>query len=698
MNAGAIKPRLRSDLIHRRIRMGKRWMWVVKDPISRSLFHFDDREHSLLCRADGTRTLRDLIESAKAIYQSQVVAPEPILAFIADANQKALLTSGFKNMASKAGSPAKTVNVLSVRFPGIDPTALLNRFAGPINAITSPTAVAVMVASWIGGSVIAITRWGDLMRDLATAASRIENAWILLVAIATMKIVHEVGHAIACRRFGARCSEIGVLVLFGIPCLYADVSDAWLIAKPWKRMLVSAAGMIAELTIAAIAAIVWTFTLDGTLRDLCVGVMVVGSVSTVLFNGNPLLRYDGYYILSDWVGVPNLAARSRAMLQSIFRSTENADTGVSIMTKTGLISYALASTAYRWFVLALIVSIIYTAAQSAGLTSLFLVIVGCFAAVRLARVATTSIQTQKPSRRFAWAKPAATFAGIVLLLLVPLPRRATGPAVIVAADSTDVIVTHGGTIQNVLLRSDDVIAGDAIVELDNASLEQSRLQLQTRLDRLTAILQSVRNRRGSDHAAADHIPTLTQAIEETHHQIQLIDDELDETIVRATTCGKWYPKRLAAEVNADDRQATFYSGNAIAPINRGAVLTPGTKLGVIGSPTAREATVYLDQSDITDIHVGDRVTLAMADRPRSTVTGRVIQTFGSPVDPPAPLSQAGLIRPTSIDGQVAPLYTVQIEIDPLPNPPPVQTLVTAQIQIEPISLWKRIHNFIGRSF
>lgn len=695
MSVNTTKPRFRSDLIHRRIRMGKRWMWVIKDPISRSLFHFDEQEHSLLCKADGTRTIGDLIDSARTIYSSQVVAPEPIVAFIADANQKSLFASGFPRQSNEVSSPTK-LNWLSIRLPGIDPTPLLDRWARPITWVTSPPAIVTMAAIGIWGAIIAVTRWGDLMRDLAIAAGRIENTWVLIVAIAALKVVHELGHAIACRRFGANCGEIGVMMLFGVPCLYADVSDAWLIARPWKRILVSAAGMIAELTVAAVAAIVWTYTIDGTVRDVCVGLMVVGSLSTVLFNGNPLLRYDGYYILSDFVGIPNLASRSRAMLRSVFGTTDIPD--ASPAAKTGLVVYAIASTAYRWLVLALIVSVLYAAAKSAGLTNLFLIVFGFSVVARILRGATSWYQARTNSGRFTWIARGVSFAAIVFLLFIPLPRRVAGPAVIAAADQTDVVVTRGGAIRNVRLRGDAVVEGDAIVELENTSLEQSRLQLQTRLDRLSATLQSVRSGRGGDDARADRIPTLTQAIEETEHQIQLIEDELAETIVRASAGGKWYPQWLAAAIDSDDRRAHFYSGNAIAPINRGAVLEPGTKIGVIGSPTAREATVYLNQSDITNVHVGDRVTLAMADRPKGTVTGQVIEAFGSPVDPPTFLSQAGRFRATSIDGQAAPLYPVKIQIDPLASPPPVQTLVTALVQVKPISLWKRINQFVGGSF
>lgn len=687
----AAKPCLRNDLIHRRIRMGRQWMWVVKDPISRVLYHFDEHEHSLLCKVDGTRTIRDLIESARTIYPSQIVAPEPIVTFIADANQKSLLAGGFPRPSAEINSPTK-LNWLSIRFPGVDPTSLLNRFSKPIAWVTSPIAIATMAGWWICGAIIAVTRGGDLMRDLATAAGRIENAWVLLVAIAAMKIVHELGHAIACRRLGARCGEIGVLLLFGVPCLYADVSDAWMIAKPWKRILVSAAGMIAELTVAAIAAIVWTFTIDGTVRDVCVGLMVVGSVSTIVFNGNPLLRYDGYYILSDVVGIPNLAARSRSMLRHAFGSNDTPD--ASPATKTGLIAYAIASTAYRWFVVALIVSVLFAAASSAGLAGLFVMVFAVVAAVGIIRRLTLWAK----NRGRSWVTAAVSLAAIIALIFTPLPRSISGPAMIVPADPTDIVVSRAGVVQVVRLAASTLHAGEPIVQLHNEDLSQTRMRLQTRLDRLSASLRSTRNRRSTHDDASNQIPTLVQSIAETQGQLDLIDDELAETTIHATADGKWFPESRSSEPVNDDRQHQFYSGNPIAPANIGAYLEPGTKLGTIASPSERRGTVYLDQSDIVDVRIGDAVTLRMADRPRGTVTGRVIEVSASPIDPPSPLLQSGRIRPTEIDGQSAPFYAVQIQLAPTNPPPPVQAMVTAQVRIAPMSIWQRTKKFAGNSF
>ena len=707
MNRVMGKPGLRSDLIHKRIRMGKRWMWVVKDPLSRSLYHFDENEHTLLCKADGSRTLAELIDEARTIYSAQVVAPEVIASFFIDAQSKSLLAKSLLagNLNRKNVSAGKrSTNPMSVKLPGIDPTYLLDRIRRPIGWVTSPIAMMVIAIAMVCSLVITVSRWDDFASDFTTAATRTENAWILLVTIAAMKIIHELGHAMACLRFGAKCGEIGILFLFGVPCLYADVSQAWLIAKPWKRMLVSAAGMIAELTIASLAVIAWTWTIDGVFRDICVAVVVVGSVSTVLLNGNPLLRYDGYYILSDAIGVPNLAGRSQAMLQSTMpnafglESVDAADTEASIATKLGLLGYAIASGTYRFFVISLLIAIIYSASVSIGLGSLFIVMLGLAAMGRLIRTTRSWNRLRHRSQGSAWIVAGATTFVIFIVMACPLPRRVTGPAIITAADHVDVVVSQGGSVRRISLASDVVTAGDTIIELDNPSLDQTKLTIQAKHDRLTAKLQAIRSQRSDVGVASIQIPSLKKAIEEAEEQKRLIDNEINKTTVRASSNGRFFASLQPPRQASDRLEARFWQINPMAAANVGAHLEPGTRLGMIGDASAREATVYLQQHDIANVRVGNDVTFRFADRPRNSVVGRVVEVSASPSIPPEGLQRSGRFRPTTIDSQPTPLYPARVRLNDDDTPPPVHCLVTCQVHVQPQSLWQRCQTFLANSF
>ncbi len=135
-----------------------------------------------------------------------------------------------------------------------------------------------------------------------------------MLALAVVKVLHELGHALTCKHFGGDCHEIGVLLLFFTPCLYCNVSDAWLFPGKWPRIAVSAAGIAVEVFLAAIATFLWWFSIPGVFNTLCLNIMIVCSLNTLLINGNPLLRYDGYYVLADLLDVPNLGQQSRWLL------------------------------------------------------------------------------------------------------------------------------------------------------------------------------------------------------------------------------------------------------------------------------------------------------------------------------------------------------------------------------------------------
>src|SRR5262249_54993159 len=126
---------------------------------------------------------------------------------------------------------------------------------------------------------------------------------------------HELGHAITCKRFGGECNRMGIMLLVFTPALCCDVSDAWTFRERWKRIAVSAAGVTVELVLAALATLVWSVTQSGWVNALALNVIFVCSVSTLLINGNPLLRYDGYYVLADWLGTPNLQQQASTTLR-----------------------------------------------------------------------------------------------------------------------------------------------------------------------------------------------------------------------------------------------------------------------------------------------------------------------------------------------------------------------------------------------
>ena len=147
----------------------------------------------------------------------------------------------------------------------------------------------------------------------------LQNAFLLWVTFVVTKVLHEFGHGFACKHYKGECHSMGVLLLLFTPCFYCDVTDSWMLKNKWQRMTIAAAGMYVELFLASIATFLWWNSSPGLFHHLCFSVMLISSVSTVIFNINPLLRYDGYYIMSDWLEIPNLRTKSSRLFSESLR-------------------------------------------------------------------------------------------------------------------------------------------------------------------------------------------------------------------------------------------------------------------------------------------------------------------------------------------------------------------------------------------
>ncbi len=178
--------------------------------------------------------------------------------------------------------------------------------------------------------------------------------WIWLgLTMAAVKVCHEFGHGLSCKKFGGECHEMGFMMLVFTPCLYCNVSDSWMLPNKWQRVFIGAAGMYVELILASIATFLWWFSEDDSMfKFLCLSVMFICSVSTVVFNGNPLLRFDGYYIIMDILEIPTSAKGNRnseAMVsESLFGARVAGQPFLPQRNRFLFAVYTVASFIYRW--------------------------------------------------------------------------------------------------------------------------------------------------------------------------------------------------------------------------------------------------------------------------------------------------------------------------------------------------------------
>ena len=318
---------LRHDLQVSRHVMRGEVTYILRDPVSFDTHAFSVADYRVLVALDGVRTLGEAFELLCARGDCQADHEEAYYRFVLDLHRSGLLSLPISDekqlqMRHERKRSARRKSLLMaplyLRIPVWNPDAFLARTAHLAAPLFTRAAFAVWCAlALVCGTVLA-HRWDQLAEQLPglLAPEQLMSMWFLLAA---MKVVHEFGHGYAVRSFGGTVPEMGVSLIMLTPCAYVDASASWAFPSRLRRIVVCLAGMYFESWIAAAALAVWCFTDAGALHSVAYQTMVLASVTTVGFNINPLLRYDGYFILSDLLQVPNLRQAANEQGQGLLR-------------------------------------------------------------------------------------------------------------------------------------------------------------------------------------------------------------------------------------------------------------------------------------------------------------------------------------------------------------------------------------------
>ena len=314
-----------------------------------------------------------------------------------------------------------------------------------------------------------------------------ENWFWLGLTLALTKVLHELGHGLSCKRFGGECHEIGVMILVLTPCLYCNVSDSWLLPSKWHRAAIGAAGMYVEVLLASIATFLWWFSEPGVLlNQICLSVMFICSVSTILFNGNPLLRFDGYYIMMDLAEIPNLRQKSSKILQRFMAEwclgiEQQDDPFLPQRNRWFFGLYTMAAVIYRWVVVFSILLFLNKVLEPYGLKIIGQTIaaVGLFGLVvqplwKLGKFFHVPGRMHQVKRNRVLATTAVAAALIAAFCYVPLPYSIKCALEVQPRDAHVVYATVPGTLQDVKVRPGDRVEdGATIAQLQNDDLRLS---------------------------------------------------------------------------------------------------------------------------------------------------------------------------------------------------------------------------------
>jgi len=626
--APAVPFRMRADLHIQRRADG----WMIKDPISLRYFQLSNEEYFLLCKLDGRQSLehiRDEFERQFAPRRVHNTQLQSFLSYLHDNNLIVATMPGHSDRLLDLGQQKRrrqitsaVTNVLAIRFRGVDPERFLGWLYPKVRwTFTRPCLLAggLLIAA---AMLLVAVQFSTLQRrlpDFREFFSLTNVATILLIVGAT-KVLHELSHALTARHFGCECHEIGFMLLVFTPCLYCNVSDAWTIPGRWQRIAISAAGMYVELVLAAVCTFLWWFSEPGLLNTLCLNQMFVSSVTTVLFNGNPLLRYDGYYILSDLVNEPNLQQESRNVVQERFVRDVLGVQGLIVKLRSKrraawLAAYAVAATACRvvfvglilWFYLKMLEPYeLKVLAQALGLVVLTgMVVVPTWRNGRQVQDLASTGQVQWPR---ALLKTGIFLAVVMAAFTVPLPRRVAAKAVLQSSNETKVYVAVPGRLTSTISAGTVVSAGQLLVELENVELKSQLETLKGRLSEQRVLVSNLHRRRFDEPDVELQIPAAADRLRDLESQHAQLAADYSRLKITAPIAGTVLPPPRR-DADTPSSELPTWDGTPLEQRNLGMHLDRGTLLCSVGEPRALEAWLHVEQDDVEFVAVGQTVTL-----------------------------------------------------------------------------------------
>ena len=691
--------RYRGDLVtNRQVYQGQAW-YVVKDPIGLSYYRFRPEEYALLEMLDGEASLEDLKDNFEARFPPRRITVDEVSRFVSTLHRSGLVIGDRPGQGPQLNERRRQRvwsewknwlrSIMCLRFRGIDPDWILNKLNPWFGWLYSPPALMAAVVYIFTALMLVLVNFETFRSKLPEFHQFFAsgNWFYLAAALGITKVIHEFGHGLSCKYYGGECHEMGFMLLVFTPCLYCDVSDSWMLPSKWKRMMIGAGGMYIELILASTATFLWWNSHEGLFNQMCLNVMFVSSVSTLLFNANPLMRFDGYYILSDMLEIPNLRTKSSTSLSRLAKKwclgVKLQDDPFLPKRHQGLFAlYSVASTIYMWVLMISIFMFVWNAMKPYRMEAIgrMLAVFGIYGLI--VRPITGIYKFLKvPGRRDeVKSLNIAVTAGVVAVIaaaicFIPLPQRVWCPAELRPRGEETVYVTVDGRLEAILVEANDRVAkGDELARFSNVDLELQIAELEGQESGYRARLASLERERFTDSAAGMEIRTVEESLKSVEEQLVKKRQYQSELVLKAPRSGLVLPSETVDEKPDPSGRLPGWSGSALAKKNIGATFAEGTVLCMVGDPDHFEAVMIVDQSEVEFVQIGQRVDLKLDAFPFETFQGAVNEIAETHIEVGSErLSvKAGGSVPTTTDelGREVPIstsYEVLMQVDDVEN-------------------------------
>ncbi len=545
--AGRAFPRLKANVdVFRHIYQNEIW-YVFHDRAMDRIVRVSALGGEFLAMLDGRRPSTEVLDDFIADHEGSPDAARQMQSFMKQMDGLGLLTGTGSSRIGVSESLAKQErsrtwkgflkSPVSFRIPLLDPEPIL-RWLQPLTPwLFGAFGMSVWLAVVTLGAVLAALHWRELTEDFGDRVFSIENLAIAGIAYPAIKVIHESMHALALKHFGCEVRRMGLLFIAGIPVPYVDASMSMTLVNKYSRILVAGAGIIAELFLFGIAAMLWVASEPGLLHNFCYNILILTGLSTLLFNGNPLQRYDGYYMMCDLIEIPDLGSRAARFVgvlgkRWILGDTKAALPRASAYERGWFVGYGVASSIYRTVLIVTIALYIADAFPFVGAALAIWTMAGAASGPL-----TAVYRAMRASTAGGRLRVAGRIGLLVLLIgiglfVIPTPSAVVSQGYIELPDENLIKSQANGKLEVLRVASgESVVAGTVIAELDNPNIDSRLVHAKATVREMEATyLQASATSRVQAGIARERL-------DQSRQELAAVQFEKDGLAIRSTLAG-----------------------------------------------------------------------------------------------------------------------------------------------------------------
>jgi putative peptide zinc metalloprotease protein len=658
----SLTPKLRAHAhIHRHQYRGETW-YVLQDLSSERFHRFSPAAYFIIGLMDGRTAVQTIWERALAQLGDDAVTQDEVIQLLGQLHAADVMQCDVppdtaelfrrREKQEQAKTVKRALSVFAWQIPLFDPERLLDRLVPLARPFAGWFGLVLWCAVVGAGLASAATHWRELSENVLDRVLVPENLLVMWLVFPVLKLAHEFGHALAVKTRGGEVHEMGVMIMVLTPVPYVDASSAWAFRSKWQRIIVGAAGMMVELFIASIALFLWLSAEPGMFRGVLYNIILIAGISTVLFNANPLLRFDGYYMLMDWLEIPNLRSRSTqywAYLAEryLFGRRESERPPATRGERAWFVGWSVASFAYRIFVVVAI--LVFLGEQSLLLGVVFAVLTAAtwfvVPGVKIVNYLLNSPRLRRVRRRALSASLVVALGVLAALFIVPIPMRTTAQGVVWLPDEGFVRVGADGFVDRVVAKHGArVTPGEVLIEMSDVELATELKVLEARVRELDA--------KHREQVVVDRVRAeiLDEERRFAAQSLERAQERARELVIKAKAEGEF-----------------VYPGAPDAP---GRFLKKGDLLAHVVNADAIIVRAVVSQQDIDLVRNATRaVELRLAEDLPDTIRGAVRRVVPSAIDqlPSAALGTQGggtmAVDPSDRDGRKSVQRFFQVDVE-----------------------------------